>query len=94
MKLMKQYKLDCQLQKQIDYLDKERNVITSSTLKVSALTAEMKVVITFLGWKIGKMQQCTGDVVKSQKLLDPFSAFNKNSQTVQCQIPARQNSRG
>ncbi len=61
MELIKRYKLDCQLQKQIDYLDKVRNVITSSTLQVSALTAEMKVVITFFGWKIRKMQQCTSD---------------------------------
>ncbi len=43
--------------------DKVRNPITSSTQQVNALTAEMKVVITFcsfFGWKFGKMQQCTG----------------------------------
>ncbi len=33
-------------------------------------------------------------VTMSQKCLDPFAAFNENSQTVQGQIPARQNSRG
>ncbi len=33
-------------------------------------------------------------VVISQKHLDSFAAFNENSQTVQGQIPARQNSRG
>ncbi len=33
-------------------------------------------------------------VTMSQKRLDPFAAFNENSQTVQGQIPARQNSRG
>ncbi len=33
-------------------------------------------------------------VTMSQKHLDPLAAFNENSQTVQGQIPARQNSRG
>ncbi len=40
------------------------------------------------------MKASTETVVMSQKRLDPFAAFNKSSQTVQGQIPARQNSRG
>ncbi len=41
-----------------------------------------------------KVKASTATVVMSQKRLDPFAAFNKSSQTVQGQIPARQNSRG
>ncbi len=38
--------------------------------------------------------EAKSSVVMSQKRFYPFAAFNENSQTVQGQIPARQNSRG
>ncbi len=40
--------------------------------------------------------QCSviSDVTKSQRSLDPFAVFIENSQAVQGQTPARQNSRG
>ncbi len=70
--LIKRYKLDYQDQKVFLFFfvtDKVRNVITSSTQQVNALTADMKVIITFsFGWKIGKMQQCTGDDTVSRVL--------------------------
>ncbi len=52
MELIKRYKPDCQDQKVFFFFfftDKVRNLRTSSTQQVNALTAEMKVVITFFG---------------------------------------------
>ncbi len=65
MELLKRYKLDCQDQKVYFFFfffltDKVRNVITSSTQKVNALTAEIKVVITFFwmeNWKNAAMHR-------------------------------------
>ncbi len=71
MELIKRYKLDYQDQKIFFFFvtEKVRNLITFSTQQVNALTAEMKVVITFsFGWKIVKMQQCTGDDTASRVL--------------------------
>ncbi len=60
MELIKRYKLDCQDQKKFFITDKVTNFITSSTQQVNALTAEMKVVITFFwleNWKNAAMHR-------------------------------------
>ncbi len=79
MELIKRYKLDCQDQKVFLFFvtDKVRNLITSSTQQVNALTAEIKVAITFFWLEKWKMPQCTGDDTVSRALTPPNTTVSK-----------------